>query len=229
MASSQTDLPEAVPEELIAVPKNSADSQLRKIIGSSGSREKAHLFRGGMDPVRSIGIPSENECTESQASLPKTPSESEVVMTQPELRHPTGELPSLECHSVTGPRPSVAVEPHDFGHGRNQAQRLLSEHPHITDAVGSRRREELVRVKDHGVYTIDIVMRLDEPGEACGRSAYRVKREPGIEDEGGRYEWHYLEDVRNDSGVAQMTEPFLSRVVVSVANRNDAAVTATAL
>ena len=32
MASSQTDPPEAVPEELVAVLQNSADSQLREII-----------------------------------------------------------------------------------------------------------------------------------------------------------------------------------------------------
>jgi len=114
MASSQTDPPEDVPEELIAVLQNSADSQLREII--------------------------------------------------------------------------------------NYAQQLLSEHPPITDAVESRHGEELVRVKDHGVYTIAIVVRLDEPGEARGLFAYRVKWEPNIEDEGGRYKWHYLGKVHDDSG-----------------------------
>ena len=114
MASSQTDPPEAVPEELIAVLKNSADSQLREII--------------------------------------------------------------------------------------NYAQQLLSEHPPITDAVESRHREELVHVKDHGVYTIAIVVRLDELGEARGPFAYRVKWEPGLDNGEGRYKWHYLGKVRDDSG-----------------------------
>jgi len=114
MAPSQTDPPEAVPEELIAVLQNSADSQLREIV--------------------------------------------------------------------------------------NYAQQLLSERPPITDAIESRRGEALVRVKDHGVYTIAIVVRLDEPGEARGPFAYRVRWEPSIEDEGGRYRWHYLGRVHDDSG-----------------------------
>ena len=114
MASSQTDPPEDIPEELIAVLQNSADNQLRETI--------------------------------------------------------------------------------------NYAQQLLSEHPPITDAAESRHGEELVRVKDHGVYTIAIVVRLDEPGEARGLFAYRVKWEPNIEDEGGRYKWHYLGKVHDDLG-----------------------------
>ena len=117
MASSQTDPPEDVPEELIAVLQNSADSQVRGII--------------------------------------------------------------------------------------NYAQRLLSEHPPITDAIESRHGEELVRVKDHGVYTIAIVVRPDEPGEARGPFAYRVRWEPNIEDEGGRYTWHYLGKVHDYPGVGR--------------------------
>ena len=114
MASSQTDPPENVPEELIAVLQNSADSQLREII--------------------------------------------------------------------------------------DYAQQLLREHPPITDAVESRHGEELVRVEDHGAYTIAIVVRPDEPGEAREPFAYRVEWEPTIDDEGGRYEWHYLGKVSGDSG-----------------------------
>ena len=117
MASSQTDPPKAVPEELIAVLQNSADSQLREII--------------------------------------------------------------------------------------NYAQQLLREHPSITDAVESRHGEELVRVKDHGVYTIAIVVHPDEPDEARGPFAYRVRWEPNIDDEGGRYTWHYLGKVYADSGVGR--------------------------
>jgi len=93
MASSQTDPPEDVPEELIAVLQNSADSQLREII--------------------------------------------------------------------------------------NYAQQLLSEHPPITDAVE---------------------LHPDEPDEARRPFAYRVKWKPNIEDEGGRYRWHYLGKVHDDSG-----------------------------
>ena len=117
MASSQTDPPEDVPEELIGVLTNSADSQLREIV--------------------------------------------------------------------------------------SYAQQLLREHPSITDAVESRRGEELVRVEDHDAYTIAIVARPDEPGEARGPFAYRVKWEPGIDDGEGRYRWHYLGKVSDDPGVGR--------------------------
>ena len=79
----------------------------------------------------------------------------------------------------------------------NYAQQLLREHPPITDAVNSRRREELVCVKDHGAYTVATVVRPSETGEARGPFAYRVKWEPNIDDEGGRYKWHYLGKVRS--------------------------------
>jgi len=86
----------------------------------SGSREKAHGFSRGMNPVSSIVISSENGYTESEASPPKPLSRSGAVLARPEPRHPTGELPSWGCPSVTGPRPPVAVEPHDFSRGRSQ-------------------------------------------------------------------------------------------------------------
>ena len=117
MASSQTDPPEAVPEELIAVLQNSADTQLREIL--------------------------------------------------------------------------------------NYAQQLLREHPPIPDTVESRHGEELVRVEDHGAYTTAIVERPDGPGDARGPFAYRVRWEPNIDDEGGRYRWHYLGKVYDDSGVGR--------------------------
>jgi len=82
----------------------------------------------------------------------------------------------------------------------NYARQLLREHPPITDAVESRPGEELVRVEDHGAYTIAVVVRSDEPDEARGPFAYRVKWEPNIDDEGGRYKWHYLGKVHDDSG-----------------------------
>jgi len=81
----------------------------------------------------------------------------------------------------------------------NYAQQLLHDHPPITDAIESRHREELVHVDDHGGYTIAIVERPDETGEARGPYAYRVKWEPYINDEGGRYRWHYLGRVYGDA------------------------------
>ncbi len=76
-----------------------------------------------MNPVSLIGIPSEIRGTESEASPPKPLSRSGAVLARPEPRHPTGELPTWGCPSVTGPRPSVAVEPHDFSRGRSQMLR----------------------------------------------------------------------------------------------------------
>lgn len=80
------------------------------------------------------------------------------------------------------------------------AQQLLREHPPITDVIESRPGEQLVRVEDHGAYTIAVVGRPDETGEACDPFAYRVRWEPLIDDEGGRYKWHYLGKVNEDSG-----------------------------
>ena len=79
----------------------------------------------------------------------------------------------------------------------NYAQQLLREHPPLTDAVKSRCGEELVCVKDHGAYTVATVVRPGETSEARGPFAYRVKWEPNIDDERGRYKWHYLGKVRS--------------------------------
>ena len=80
------------------------------------------------------------------------------------------------------------------------AQQLLREHPSITDAIESCPGKELALVKDHGAYTIAVVERPDETGEAHGPFAYRVRWEPHIDDEGGRYKWHYLGKVNEDAG-----------------------------
>ena len=82
----------------------------------------------------------------------------------------------------------------------NYAQQLLREHPPLTDAVKSRCGEELVCVKDHGADTVATVVRPGETSEARGPFAYRVKWEPNIDDEGGRYKWHYLGKVHDDLG-----------------------------
>ncbi|ELZ24306.1 hypothetical protein C475_13692 [Halosimplex carlsbadense 2-9-1] len=66
--------------------------------------------------------------------------------------------------------------------------------------IESREGEALVRTEDHGAYSIVVVERSDETGEARGPFAYRVRWEPDIEDEKGRYRWHYLGKVDGNSG-----------------------------
>jgi len=80
------------------------------------------------------------------------------------------------------------------------AQQLLREHPPLTDAIESREGEELVRMEDHGAYTHVVVERPDETGQARGPFAYMVVWEPGIDDEEGKYRWHYLGRVHGDVG-----------------------------
>lgn len=80
------------------------------------------------------------------------------------------------------------------------AQQLLREHPPLTDAIDSREGEELVRVEDHGAYTIVVVERPDQTGEGRGPFAYRVRWEPGIGGGEGKYRWHYLGKVYGESG-----------------------------
>jgi len=72
------------------------------------------------------------------------------------------------------------------------AQQVLYEHPPLTEAIESRESERLVRIEDHGAYTVVIVERPDETGEGRGPFAYRVQWEPGMEGNDGRYRWHYL-------------------------------------
>ncbi len=72
------------------------------------------------------------------------------------------------------------------------AQRQLRDRPALTDAIEAREGEELVRVEDHGGYSVVVMERPDETGEARGPFAYRVKWEPGLDDETGQYRWHYL-------------------------------------
>lgn len=79
------------------------------------------------------------------------------------------------------------------------AQQLLREHPPLTDAIESRHGEELVRIADHGAYTIVVVERQDKTGETRGLFAYRVEWEPNIDDEGGQYRWHALGAVHDDT------------------------------
>lgn len=80
------------------------------------------------------------------------------------------------------------------------AQLLLSEHPPLTDAIEEREGEELVRIDDQGAYSIVVVERPGETGEARGPFAYRVQWEPSLGDEEGKYYWHYLGRVHSQSG-----------------------------
>lgn len=90
------------------------------------------------------------------------------------------------------------------------AQQLLTEQPSLTDELEARDDEELVprdgeeivRMEDHGDYTLVIVERPEETGEARGQFAYRVRLEPGFEDSDDRYRWHYLGRVHGTEGGA---------------------------
>ena len=81
----------------------------------------------------------------------------------------------------------------------NYAQRLLREHPALTDAIESRGEEELVQMEDHGAYTIAVVERPNESGEASGPFAYRVNWEPATDGGDGQYRWHYLGKVHGEA------------------------------
>ncbi len=80
------------------------------------------------------------------------------------------------------------------------AQRLLQDHPELTEAIESRPGERLVRTEDHGTYTIAIVERPDETGDQRGPFAYLVNWEPGLPGEEGQYRWQYLGMVHAGSG-----------------------------
>lgn len=80
------------------------------------------------------------------------------------------------------------------------AQQLLREHPPLTDAIEARSGEELVRKEEHGAYTLVVVERPHETGEARGPFAYRVRWDPDIDGTEGKYRWHYLGQVYGDAG-----------------------------
>jgi len=83
------------------------------------------------------------------------------------------------------------------------AQQLLTEQPSLTDAIESRDGEELVRREDYDEYTLVIVERPEETGDARGPFAYRVRLEPGFEGSDGKYRWHYLGQVYGANGGAE--------------------------
>lgn len=82
------------------------------------------------------------------------------------------------------------------------AQQLLREPSPLTEALESREGEELVRMEDHGEFTIVVVERPNETGAARGPFAYRVQWEPDIDEAEGKFRWHYLGRVSGDSGGA---------------------------
>ncbi|MGQ3330099.1 hypothetical protein [Halorubrum sp. FL23] len=90
---------------------------------------------------------------------------------------------------------SAVLEEYDDSQLRdiiNHAQRLLRDHPPLTEAIEARHGEEIVRTEEYDAYTIVVVERPAEVGEARGPFAYRVQWEPKIDDGEGRYKWHYL-------------------------------------
>lgn len=80
------------------------------------------------------------------------------------------------------------------------AQQLLGGRLSLTAAIEARPGEDLVRVEDYDAYTIAVVKRPDEAGDACLQFAYRVKWGPNIDSGTGTYRWHYLGKVLDESG-----------------------------
>lgn len=72
------------------------------------------------------------------------------------------------------------------------AQDLLHQRQDPTTELEPRQGEEILRTDDHGTYTIVIAKRTDVTGSEQGPYAYRVRYEPGIDDEDGQFKWHYL-------------------------------------
>lgn len=62
----------------------------------------------------------------------------------------------------------------------DSAQQLLRDKPSLTDAIESREGEELVRIEDHGAYTLVIAERANETGAA--RGAVRLSSPVGARD-----------------------------------------------
>lgn len=72
------------------------------------------------------------------------------------------------------------------------AQDLLHQRHDPTTALEPREGEEILRMDDHGPYTLVIVKRTDVTGLNQGPFAYRVKYEPSIEGDEGKFRWRYL-------------------------------------
>lgn len=77
-------------------------------------------------------------------------------------------------------------------------KRLFRNEPSLTDAIESREGEELVRIEDHGAYTLVIAERANKTGTDRGPFAYRVQWETETGNEGGQYNWHYLRRVYDE-------------------------------
>lgn len=114
-------------------------------------------------------------------------------MSIPETNPPES-VPAEVTHALQGSSDSQLREIIHY------AQQLLREHPPLTDAIESREGEELLRMEDHGAYTLVVVERPDETGEARGPFAYRVRWEPNTKGERGKYRWHYLGQVNAEPG-----------------------------
>lgn len=74
----------------------------------------------------------------------------------------------------------------------HHAQAILHQRHDPTMALEAREGEEILHTSDHGAYTIAIVRRTDATGPEQGPYVYRVRYEPELHDEEGRFRWHYL-------------------------------------
>lgn len=72
------------------------------------------------------------------------------------------------------------------------AQELLHDRHDPTTALEARQGEEILKTHDHGAYTIVIVNRTDATGTERGPYVYRVRNDPGLDDEDDQFNWHYL-------------------------------------
>ena len=113
----------------------------------SGSREKARPFRGGMNPVRSICLPSEAGYTESRPSLPKPLSESGSYWLgpNPSIRPGTPRFGDarlcrgLDCLWWSNPTTDVVGEVRPTGLGRRRTDQLPRRVPQDPGRVVRRR------------------------------------------------------------------------------------------
>lgn len=73
------------------------------------------------------------------------------------------------------------------------AQNLLHQRHDVTPELAAREGEEILRMTDHGPYTLVVVKRTDETGPDQGPFLYRVTTESGIDpDDDETVRWQYL-------------------------------------
>lgn len=109
------------------------------------------------------------------------------------------------------------------------AQQLLLEAPSGSAEIEPREGDEIVRIDDMGAYTIVVVERPDESGEDEGRSCIGSNGRLISKRRGVTIAGTTSAELRPSGRVSDVSESFFRRVVVPVANREDAAASAVAL